>query len=611
MMSPLPPLAIAVPLVGGAVVLIAGFFGRRWLIDVLATSFAAATAVVCALLLNRALSEPLVHWFGGWKPEDGVAIGVSFVVDPLGAGLALLVAVLVVASVVFTWRYFDTVHGLFHALTLVFAAGMIGFSLSGDLFNLFVFFELMTVAALALTGYKTAESEPLQGALNFGVVNGLGGFFMLSGVALLYARTGALNLAQIGQALSGKPVDALVLAAFVLIGVGLLTKAAMVPFHFWLADALAVAPSPICVLFSGVMVQLGLYGFARVYWTVFEGAFSGHEETVRGILVGFGVVTALAGGLLCLMQRHLKRLIAFSTVSHTGLFLIGIAVLSPLGVGGSAVFIASDGLLKGALFLSVGVLIHRFGTVDELDLKAKGKGLRATGFTFTAAGLALAGLPPFGNYVGKTMIEEAGVLGGFSWITWVLVLASAMTGGAVLRAAGRVFGGFGEKEKKDEFEQEETAEEHEPETLGAHDRTPWFMVAPALVLLAGALYLGVARSVPASAESAAATFVQRSSYIALTLEDESPVHHPPSAHATGTAEGALVGLLTTLSAVALAGAGLYTNRFPMAATRSARSLLEPLSDRVRALHSGHVGDYVAWLTLGTALLGGLFAAALL
>src|SRR5204863_10054305 len=131
-----------------------------------------------------------------------------------------------------------------HILVLVFTAGMVGFCLSGDLFNMFVFFELMSVAAFALAGYKIDEAEAIEGSLNFAVTNIVGSFLLLTGIALVYGRTGALNLAQAGVALSHAPADGLVVVAFSLIAAGFLVKAAIVPFHFWLPDAYAVALTP-------------------------------------------------------------------------------------------------------------------------------------------------------------------------------------------------------------------------------------------------------------------------------------------------------------------------------------------------------------------------------
>jgi len=168
-------------------------------------------------------------------------------------------------------HYFDSVDGLFQVLMTLFAAGMVGFCLTGDLFNLVVFFELMGAAAYALTGYLIEERAPIQGAINFAITNSIAGYAMFLGVGLLYARTGALNTAQIGLALDRHGTDPLVVVAMVLLFLGFLTKAAAVPVHFWLADAHAVAPVPVCVLFSGVMIDLGVYAVARLYWVIFAG----------------------------------------------------------------------------------------------------------------------------------------------------------------------------------------------------------------------------------------------------------------------------------------------------------------------------------------------------
>ena len=230
---------------------------------------------------------------------------------------------------------------LYRVLMLVFLGGMCGFALSADLFNMFVFFEVMGVTAYALAGYHVNELGPLQGALNFAITNSIGAYMLLFGTALVYGDTGALNLAQIGKTLEGHQPDALLVVAFTLIIVGFLVKAAIVPFHLWLADAHAVAPAPVCVLFSGVMVELGLLGVARVYWTMFDAPFEPHAPAVRNVLVTIGVVTALLGAVMAFVQRHLKRLLAYSTISHAGVMLAAIALLDhkSLAIGTFLVYV--------------------------------------------------------------------------------------------------------------------------------------------------------------------------------------------------------------------------------------------------------------------------------
>lgn len=181
-------------------------------IAVLASLAVAATDLV---LLRQSQVDTIVYWFGGWRHFHGVVLGISFVVDPFGAGLALLSAVLLVAALVFSSSYFDSAENHLHALMLVFLAALQGFALTGDLFNLFVFFELMSAAAFALCAHKVEDPGSLQGALNFAVTNTIGAYFVITGLALLYAKTGALNMAELGRLLSGAPPDGLLLAATV------------------------------------------------------------------------------------------------------------------------------------------------------------------------------------------------------------------------------------------------------------------------------------------------------------------------------------------------------------------------------------------------------------
>src|SRR3954453_18931574 len=220
-MEKLAPLVVGAPFLVAAVFAMSLPLSRRR-DDLIGIVTASGGVIFVAALLVDVLGRdvPVVTWVGGWQPRDGVALGVSMAFDPLSTSLALLAAVLVCAAFLFAWRYFETRGPIFHAMVLVFGGAMAGFCLSGDLFNLFVFFELMSVAAYALTAYKVEEPSALQGALNFAIPNSLAGFLILWGIGLLYGRLGALNLAQLGAALAGRPPDALVLIALALLAGG-------------------------------------------------------------------------------------------------------------------------------------------------------------------------------------------------------------------------------------------------------------------------------------------------------------------------------------------------------------------------------------------------------
>jgi multicomponent Na+:H+ antiporter subunit D len=609
------PLPVAIPLLAAALLLGAPKTTRRQIVDAFALLAAVSVLVLTVILAAKSADGKIIYWFGGWTPRGAsghpIALGISFTVDPFGAGMAALVAGLVCAAFVFSWRFFKEVGNLFHVLMLVFLAAMVGFCLTGDLFNMFVFFELMSVSAYALTGYKVEERGPLQGALNFAVTNSVGGFLLLSGIGLIYARTGALNLAQIGNVLDGDRISGLVIVAFAFVLTGFLVKGAVVPFHFWLPDAHAVAPTPVCVLFSGVMVELGLYGVARVYWTAFGGVMAAHVPQLRTVLIGMGVVTALVGAVMCVLQHHLKRLLAFSTVSHAGLFLLGLALLEPKALAGAAIYVAAHGAVKASLFICVGILLDRKGSVDERRIFGKGRDLPFTAVLFAIGGLALAGLPPFGTFLGKGLVEEqAGEL-GLHWVTWLFLAVSAMTGGAVLRAAARVFLGWGKAPEFDRTSLEEGDEDKETEGESSH--TPLVMLAPGVALIAAALVIGLVPSVATRVMTGAVTFVDHQGYEASVLGiGTASVARASTEHAPvgATLSSVFLGLAGAVGAVTVAAIALFKDRLPEEVRANATSAFSPVVERFRALHSGHVSDYVAWLTVGLATFGGLLAASL-
>ncbi len=349
------------------------------------------------------------------------------------------------------------------------------------------------------------------------------------------------------------------------------------------------------------MVELGVYAIARLYWTIFAGPLGPHAAALHAILITVGTVTAVWGAVMCWVQRHIKRLLAFATISHVGLFLCGIGLLSAQGLAGVGAYVIGDGLTKAALFMLTGVLLHRFATVDEFDLHGAGRVLPHVGVLFGIGGLMLAAAPLTTAFFGKSLLDAAAIDGGFPWLPAVLVISSMATGGAVLRVAGRVFLGWGPSEPRGGDRHPQQPEEDEENI--ARDRTPPLMVLVPGVLLLGAIVLGLIPGLVPGIERATGHFRDHSAYIGWVLRGGSARFAPVSTSHVETYDF-LYGAAATVGAVGLAALGLFGARLR---ERLPNSLVDPLLgavNRLRGLHSGHIGDYIAWWTAGAALLGG-------
>jgi multicomponent Na+:H+ antiporter subunit D len=591
--SLLTPLPVAVPLVGAA--LIAAL--RKWLsratVDSIAILCAGSTLAITLALAAHTVSGPVVYWFGGWHPRGSVVLGISFVAEPVGTALAVIAAALTLLSLVFSWRLLDSGANHFQPLMLIFLAAMCGFSLTADIFNLFVFFELMSTAAFALCGLKTAEPAPLQGSFNFAITNTIAAFLVLTGIALLYAVTGALNMAQIGLEL-GQRHDPLVLFAFVLLACGFLTKAAIAPFHLWLPDAHAVAPTPVCVLFSGLMVELGLFAVARLRFMVFGGTFLHGEPRIRGLLVAMGILTIVIGGLMCYAEHHLKRLLAFSTICHAGIMLTALAMGGPLAFSAMMIYLVAHAFIKGGLFLNAGIILHRLRAIGERSLFRRGTRLRWTAALWFFGALGLACAPPFLTMMGEGGIAKAAEDAGIPWVSWLCLMGSALTAAAVLRVGMHTFLGWGNEPITDES----ALIGELPETAAEDQRIFWYQFTPAATCTALPILLLFAPRWLDALRNAGASFASQAGMLHLTYTGS-------AAHAALPAwplRSALAhGLLAIVLAVLLACTSVFRSRLPRWLRIGA--FLESGIPALRAMQSGHPGDYVFWITVGLAFFG--------
>ena len=596
MTSPLPTLPVVLPLLGAGLLAAVHKWLSRAVADSLSIVFAAGTLLSSLLLLNHAMGHTQVYWFGNWYPRGSVVLGITFVVDPVASGLSTLAGLLVLLALIFSWRFVDAGANHYHPLMLVFLAAMNGFVLPGDLFNMFVFFELMSTAAFALCGLKTQEPGPLQGSFNFAVTNTIAAFLGLTGIALLYAVTGALNMAQIGLSLGARH-DPLVLFAFALLACGFFIKAAIAPFHLWLPDAHAVAPTPVCVLFSGLMVELGLYAVVRLKSVVFQQTFASGENHLRYILLAFGGVTVLLGGVMCYAEHHLKRMLAFSTICHMGLMLVIFAIQGPLAIAAMLIYLVAHAFTKSSLFFVSGIVLHRLRSMSEPLLFGKGRELRWTAALWFLGGIGLAAGPGFSTMLAEAGSSTAAEQAGIHGISWIFMFAGVMTCAAVFRVGMHTFAGWGDEPITDRSAQVDEL----PETKAEDQKVFWYHFIPPLVCMILAVALTFIPAWGNGVREAAARMCDQAAYLHTVYTGQSAILNAPPSWRSEIPGAMLRGSIAVLLAFALACTSVFRTKL----SRSLRigSFLEGPLTPLRAMQSGHPGDYVLWLTVGLATFG--------
>jgi multicomponent Na+:H+ antiporter subunit D len=391
-----------------------------------------------------------------------------------------------------------------------------------------------------------------------------------------------------------------VIFAMTLLFCGFLIKGAVVPFHLWAADAYAVAPAPVCAVLGGVMTDIGLIGVARLYWTIFAVPF-GHGQAVGDVLLWLGVVTAVLAGTMAFLQRHLKRMLAYSVVCHIGIMLAGIGLLGSAGLAGAELMFLAHALLTAGLFFLAGILHVDYGRIDELHLRGRARGCWVAAAAWLVATIGLVGTPYVGLYLGHAFVDDAAKSAGRPWVPALLWLGSALAGAALLRAGARIFLGWGDE--SDPL----LGRSFEEDPLERQARRP-LLLGVALVAVALGAVVSMVPGLAQRAEYAAERFQDTSGYAAAVLHAKAMVPPPslPVALEHTSLESLLYGLAATLFAAALALAGLYRDRLPLVVSAAGRVLAPPIQV-LRGLHSGVVGDYVTWVAVGTAFVGGVWA----
>lgn len=358
--------------------------------------------VLAGMLLVQSLEGPVVAVFGGWKPPFGIA----FVADRLGASMALITAIIGLAVTIYSLSGIDARREGFgyHTLVQILLAGVCGAFLTGDFFNLYVWFEVMLMASFVLLALG-GEKRQMMGALQYVALNLIASTAFLIALGLLFGLVGTLNMADVARQLpaAGQPALAGTVCSLLLLAFGV--KAAIFPVYVWLPSSYHTPPTVVTALFAGLLTKVGVYALIRASTLVFVDS----APFLMPLLLTLGILTMLFGVLGAVAQNEYRRVLSFHIVSQIGYMVLGLALLTPVGLAAAVFYILHHILVKTNLFL-VGGIARRMCHSEQLK---KMGGLYARSpllsLLFLIPAMSLAGLPPLSGFWAKLFVLKAGL----------------------------------------------------------------------------------------------------------------------------------------------------------------------------------------------------------
>ncbi len=383
-------------------------------------------------------TQTIVYYAGGWEPIDGIPVGIAMVMDGLTVIMLLVINIVGFLVVLYSLNYMTryTGNSKYYTLFLLMMAGLNGVVLAGDLFNIFVFLEISSIASCALVAFGV-EAEELEASFKYQVLGDVASGIILLGIAIFYQLTGTLNLADASRVLDKIGINPAVIFIGVLFLVGFSLKAALMPFHAWLPDAHSSAPAPISAMLSGVVIKvLGIYALCRIFFNVI-----GVTSVILSVFMILGTISIVLGVFLALGQWDFKRLLAYHSISQIGYIMLGLGLGTPLGILGGLFHLLNHTVFKSLLFLNAGSVEY---TTDTRDLKALGglnQRMPVTGNTSLIASFSIAGLPPFNGFWSKLIIVIACVQAKQYFFSAWAILGSIMTLASFLKVQRFVFFG--------------------------------------------------------------------------------------------------------------------------------------------------------------------------
>ncbi len=493
----LPVLIIVISLMSAAIIPIAGRFNRHysWYITVAVTF---VSFLISISLLNRVLNTGKIsYWLGGWQPPWGI----EYVLDYLNIFILLIVSF--IAFIVSLYARHSVEKEIaeykistFYSVYMLFIAGLMGMTLTGDLFNLYVFIEISSLAAYTLIAVGRKRNA-LMASYNYLILGTIAATFILLGIGYLYMVTGTLNMADLRELLPALYESKVVLTAFAFFTVGLSLKLALFPLHIWLPNAYTHAPSVVSAIMAATSTKVGAYVLLRIMFTVFKVEFDLEVVPVTKILLVLSSVAIITGSVLAIAQTNIKRMLAYSSVGQIGYIVLGAALINQTAMTGSLIHILNHAVMKGTLFLVIGAVVYKTGIEDISGLRGMGKKMPYSMAAFTIAALSMIGIPLTVGFVSKWYIAMGALNAGMWYFVPIILLSSLLTAIYFWRIIESIY-----------FEDSNT-EPQNPEysQIRNPDDAPLGMLIPTLILAGLCLFFGVAAFLPVSIAEKAASML--------------------------------------------------------------------------------------------------------
>jgi multicomponent Na+:H+ antiporter subunit D len=394
-----------------------------WLVALAASWWAFGVSVA---LLRRVLAEGVISYeLGGWAPP----VGIEYRVDEANAFVILIVAAIGAIVVPFARQSVEAEVSedrvaLFYSALILCLTGLLGIAVTGDVFNVFVFLEISSLSAYALIALGP-DRRALTASYQYLIMGSVGATFIVIGIGLMYVMTGTLNMADLAERLPAVSGTRTIPVAFTFLTVGITLKLALFPLHLWLPNAYAYAPSAVTAFIAATATKVAVYLLLRFFFTIFGAAFSFDTMQLDRILMPLALVAILSMSLVAVYQRNVKRLLAYSSVAQIGYMVLGISFASVLGVSAGILHLFNHALIKGALFMALGCVMYRVGSVRLDSMAGLGRAMPWTMAAFVVGGLSLIGVPLTVGFVSKWYLVQAALEQG-NWPVAAVVLMGSL-----------------------------------------------------------------------------------------------------------------------------------------------------------------------------------------